>query len=217
MKKTLLIKAAGRPWQSWQAAQWPDWPAKPVTLVVPYTAGGSADAIGRRLGDVLRKESNITVIVENKPGAGASVGTDVVARRSRTAPPCWPRPARPRPDHPSRPWRRGLRVPAAGQARLLHIPGNGDGDHRHAGHGLGPCAQRQLRLQRRADRPGASYWCGWRSAIWRSVSNPGRPALRAGRRSYPLFPGLTAGCSTRSVDRHTRFFNAVLRNIIRKI
>ena len=57
-----------------------DWPAKPVTLVVPYTAGGSADAIGRRLGDVLRKESNITVIVENKPGAGASVGTDVVAR-----------------------------------------------------------------------------------------------------------------------------------------
>ena len=72
-----------------------DWPAKPVTLVVPYTAGGSADAIGRRLGDVLRKESNITVIVENKPGAGASVGTDVVAGRSRTAPPCcWPRPAR---------------------------------------------------------------------------------------------------------------------------
>ena len=57
-----------------------DWPAKPVTLVVPYTAGGSADAIGRRLGDVLRKESNITVIVENKPGAGASVGTDVVAQ-----------------------------------------------------------------------------------------------------------------------------------------
>ena len=71
-----------------------DWPAKPVTLVVPYTAGGSADAIGRRLGDVLRKESNITVIVENKPGAGASVAP-TWWRRSRTAPPCcWPRPAR---------------------------------------------------------------------------------------------------------------------------
>ena len=92
----MLIKAAGAAlaiMASGAMAQ--DWPAKPVTLVVLYTAGGSADAIGRRLGDVLRKESNITVIVENKPGAGASVGTDVVARRSRTAPPCcWPRPAR---------------------------------------------------------------------------------------------------------------------------
>lgn len=61
-----------------QAQDWP--PAKPITLVVPYTAGGSADAIGRRLGDVLRKEAGVTVIVENKPGAGAGLGTDFVAR-----------------------------------------------------------------------------------------------------------------------------------------
>ncbi|KCB25232.1 tripartite tricarboxylate transporter substrate binding protein [Bordetella hinzii] len=63
------------------AAQAQDWPgAKPVTVVVPYTAGGSADAIGRRLGEVLRKETGATVIIENKPGAGAGLGTDQVAR-----------------------------------------------------------------------------------------------------------------------------------------
>ncbi len=80
-KKTLFIKAAGAAlaiMASGAMAQ--TWPAKPVTVVVPYTAGGSADAIARRLGDALRKEANITVIVENKPGAGASVGTDYVAR-----------------------------------------------------------------------------------------------------------------------------------------
>lgn len=82
MKKKMLFTAAGAALaiMTGGAALAQGWPAKPITLVVPYTAGGSADAIGRRLGDVLRKEANATVIVENKPGAGASVGTDFVAR-----------------------------------------------------------------------------------------------------------------------------------------
>jgi tripartite-type tricarboxylate transporter receptor subunit TctC len=56
------------------------WPAKPITVVVPYSPGGTADAIARRLGEALRKQINATVVVENKPGAGASVGTDYVSR-----------------------------------------------------------------------------------------------------------------------------------------
>jgi tripartite-type tricarboxylate transporter receptor subunit TctC len=56
------------------------YPAKPIVLIVPYTPGGTADAIGRRLADALRKQINATVVVENKPGAGASVGTDFVAK-----------------------------------------------------------------------------------------------------------------------------------------
>lgn len=82
MKKKMLFTAAGAALaiMTGGAALAQGWPAKPITLVVPYTAGGSADTIGRRLGDVLRKETNATVIVENKPGAGASVGTDFVAR-----------------------------------------------------------------------------------------------------------------------------------------
>jgi tripartite-type tricarboxylate transporter receptor subunit TctC len=56
------------------------YPAKPIVLIVPYTSGGTADAIGRRLADALRKQINATVVVENKPGAGASVGTDFVSK-----------------------------------------------------------------------------------------------------------------------------------------
>lgn len=78
------------------AAQAQDWPgAKPVTVVVPYTAGGSADAIGRRLGDVLRKETGATVIIENKPGAAPAWAPTRWRARSPTAPRCcWPPPAR---------------------------------------------------------------------------------------------------------------------------
>ena len=66
MKKKMLFTAAGAALAIMAGgAMAQTWPAKPITLVVPYTAGGSADAIGRRLGDVLRKEANATVIVEN--------------------------------------------------------------------------------------------------------------------------------------------------------
>jgi tripartite-type tricarboxylate transporter receptor subunit TctC len=57
-------------------------PGKPITIVVPYSAGGTADSIARRLGDALRKQINATVVIENKPGAGASLGTDFVAKSS---------------------------------------------------------------------------------------------------------------------------------------
>ncbi|MFC4274405.1 Bug family tripartite tricarboxylate transporter substrate binding protein [Achromobacter aloeverae] len=57
----------------------PAWPGKVITLIVPYTAGGTADTLARGLGDALRA-SGTTVIIENKPGAGATLGTDFVAR-----------------------------------------------------------------------------------------------------------------------------------------
>ena len=56
------------------------WPAKPVTLVVPFPPGGTTDvlarAIGQKLGDALGQQ----VIVENKPGAGATLGAEHVAK-----------------------------------------------------------------------------------------------------------------------------------------
>ena len=58
----------------------PAWPGKTLTLVVPYTAGGTNDTLGRTLGDILRKEYGTATIIENKPGAGGSVGADAVAR-----------------------------------------------------------------------------------------------------------------------------------------
>jgi len=56
------------------------WPAKPITWVVPFPPGGitdtSARAIGKRLGDLLGQQ----VVIDNRPGAGGSVGTEQVAR-----------------------------------------------------------------------------------------------------------------------------------------
>src|SRR3546814_5695234 len=56
------------------------WPEKPFSLVVPFSAGGTTDVLARALGDQLSKALGQPVIVENKPGAGATLGADIVAR-----------------------------------------------------------------------------------------------------------------------------------------
>lgn len=55
-------------------------PEKPVKLVVPFSAGGGADLIARTLAVELAKELGQPVIVENKPGAGTIIGSDLVAK-----------------------------------------------------------------------------------------------------------------------------------------
>jgi tripartite-type tricarboxylate transporter receptor subunit TctC len=50
------------------------WPNGPVTIVVPYGAGGGNDTVARALADPLSKVIGVPVVVENHPGAGASVG-----------------------------------------------------------------------------------------------------------------------------------------------
>jgi len=56
------------------------WPSKPVTLVVPFPPGGTTDVLARALGDKLGASIGQPVIVENKPGAGATLGADYVAK-----------------------------------------------------------------------------------------------------------------------------------------
>ena len=56
------------------------WPSKPVTLVVPFPAGGTTDVLARALADRLSPALGQPVIVESKPGAGATLGADVVAK-----------------------------------------------------------------------------------------------------------------------------------------
>lgn len=56
------------------------YPDKPITLIVPFGAGGSADVYGRFIAQRLQKELGQTVVVENRPGAGAVVGTQHVAK-----------------------------------------------------------------------------------------------------------------------------------------
>ena len=57
-----------------------EWPSKPVTLVVPFPAGGSNDVVARVVADSVRKRLGQTVVVDNKPGANGAMGTDAVLR-----------------------------------------------------------------------------------------------------------------------------------------
>lgn len=56
------------------------YPQRSITMVVPFGAGGSADVYARYLGEQLQKQFGQSVVVENKPGAGAVIGTAAVAR-----------------------------------------------------------------------------------------------------------------------------------------
>ncbi|OYU99649.1 MAG: hypothetical protein CFE45_12155 [Burkholderiales bacterium PBB5] len=62
---------------------WADYPDKPITMVVPFAAGGPTDKVARDLADVLRKQlNNQSVVIENVGGAGGTLGAAKVAKSS---------------------------------------------------------------------------------------------------------------------------------------
>jgi tripartite-type tricarboxylate transporter receptor subunit TctC len=56
------------------------WPERPIRLVVPYAAGGNIDVVSRLLAPPLSERLGQTVLVDNRPGAGGSLGAEQVAR-----------------------------------------------------------------------------------------------------------------------------------------
>src|SRR3954469_9253637 len=56
------------------------WPAKPVRVIVPFAPGGTADTLGRLMAKKLGKSFGEGFVVENRPGAGGALGSELVAR-----------------------------------------------------------------------------------------------------------------------------------------
>ena len=72
---TLALACAGQ-----GAAQAQAWPTKPIRLIVPYPPGGNSDLIGRMIADKISGPLGQQVVVENRAGAGATIGAQVAAR-----------------------------------------------------------------------------------------------------------------------------------------
>src|SRR5215207_9944570 len=62
------------------AAAAQDYPARPVRVIVPFSPGGAVDGPMRMVAQELGKRWGQQVVVENRPGAGATIGTEIVAK-----------------------------------------------------------------------------------------------------------------------------------------
>jgi tripartite-type tricarboxylate transporter receptor subunit TctC len=65
-------------WSALAGAQ--SWPTKPVKIVVPFTAGSATDILARTFGQKLQEFWGQPVVIENRPGAGGTIGAGVVAK-----------------------------------------------------------------------------------------------------------------------------------------
>jgi len=79
-RNTLLMLLLVLPALSGAPANAEQWPAKPVKMVVGYPAGGPNDTIARAIGQRLTAAHEQPVIVENRPGASGTIGSEYVAR-----------------------------------------------------------------------------------------------------------------------------------------
>jgi tripartite-type tricarboxylate transporter receptor subunit TctC len=75
-----LFALAGAVTVSASAARADDYPSRPVKIIVPFGAGGPTDVYTRAIAEELRKSLHQPFVMENRPGAGTTIGTDVVAK-----------------------------------------------------------------------------------------------------------------------------------------
>jgi len=63
-----------------RAASAPDFPNRPIRLVVPFTPGGGTDVVGRSLAAAMANELSQSIVIDNRPGGGTVIGTNIVAK-----------------------------------------------------------------------------------------------------------------------------------------
>jgi tripartite-type tricarboxylate transporter receptor subunit TctC len=76
MKRRLFLLTTALP--ALAAAQ--TYPARPIRLIVPFPAGGATDLFARTLSQKLGERLGVALVVDNKPGAGGSLGSDLAAK-----------------------------------------------------------------------------------------------------------------------------------------
>src|SRR5262245_17356087 len=77
----MLAASIGSAWaQAGEAAYPSKYPRKPVRMVVPLAPGGGSDIVGRIVALALTEEWGQSVVVDNRPGAGSTIGTGIAAK-----------------------------------------------------------------------------------------------------------------------------------------
>jgi len=80
MRIAFIFATIGIALETLLAAPAQAYPVNQIQLTVPFPAGGTTDVLARELGARLSKELDVTVIIQNRPGASATVGSQFVAR-----------------------------------------------------------------------------------------------------------------------------------------
>jgi tripartite-type tricarboxylate transporter receptor subunit TctC len=75
---TILAFMGSLGWAQFAQAQ--AWPTKPIKFIVPYPPGGGTDVIARIVQEPLSQALGQQVIIDNRGGAGGSIGTDIAAK-----------------------------------------------------------------------------------------------------------------------------------------
>jgi tripartite-type tricarboxylate transporter receptor subunit TctC len=79
----LVAMAAGVTVSTWAPAAAQDWPHRTVRIIVGFGPGGGADIVGRIVAQALQAKLGQPVVVENRPGAGGTLGADAVVRAAK--------------------------------------------------------------------------------------------------------------------------------------
>ena len=83
LKRRIVLRASlviGMPLAFPAARAQNAYPSKPVRLLVPFPAGGATDLFARALGQKLAEKLGAAIVIENRPGAGGVIGSDLVAK-----------------------------------------------------------------------------------------------------------------------------------------